>query len=166
MSDVIRPLAETDARELLLLRIANRAFLEPFDPARPDEFFTLEVQSETARNADGSRFAILAGDAIAGMVSLSNISFGAFKNANVGYWVDQDCNGRGLASHALAEVAEHAFGPLGLHRLEAGTLVDNLASQRVLEKNGFERIGLARNYLHINGAWRDHILFQLIAQSG
>jgi ribosomal-protein-alanine N-acetyltransferase len=51
-----------------------------------------------------------------------------------------------------------------MHRLEAGTLVDNVASQRVLEKNGFERIGLARAYLRIAGAWRDHILFQRVAE--
>ena len=58
---------------------------------------------------------------------------------------------------------DHAFGQLDLHRLEAGTLVDNLGSQRVLEKNDFERIGLAPGYLKIAGAWRDHILFQRIA---
>ena len=47
--------------------------------------------------------------------------------------------------------------------VEAGTLVDNHASQRVLEKNGFERFGLARKLLKINGEWRDHILFERIA---
>lgn len=78
----------------------------------------------------------------------------------MGYWIDRRRNGRGLGSRAVGEIVEHAFGPLGLHRLEAGTLVDNLASQRVLVKNGFEQIGLARDYLHINGAWRDHLLFQ------
>jgi ribosomal-protein-alanine N-acetyltransferase len=62
--------------------------------------------------------------------------------------------------------AEHAFGSLGLHRLEAGTLVDNPASQRVLEKNGFELVGLARNYLHIGGEWRDHLLYQRTAEGG
>ena len=51
----------------------------------------------------------------------------------------------------------------GLHRLEAGTLLHNLASQRVLEKNGFERFGLARKLLRINGEWRDHVLFERLA---
>lgn len=57
-------------------------------------------------------------------------------------------------------MVEIAFGEFELHRVEAGTLVDNIASQRVLEKNGFERIGIARRFLWINGAWRDHVLFQ------
>jgi len=59
-------------------------------------------------------------------------------------------------------VIEFAFGELELHRLEAGTLVDNHASQRVLEKNGFERFGLAHRFLLIAGEWRDHILFERI----
>jgi ribosomal-protein-alanine N-acetyltransferase len=63
----------------------------------------------------------------------------------------------------VGEACRWAFGPAGLHRLEAGTLTDNIASQRVLERNGFERIGLAPRYLHIAGRWRDHILFQRIA---
>ena len=61
------------------------------------------------------------------------------------------------------EIVEYAFGEAGLHRLEAGTLVDNVASQRVLEKNVFERFGLARRYLLIAGEWRDHVLFERVA---
>ena len=156
----IRPLTEADADEVLALRVANRAFLAPFDPRRPEEYFTVERQRELIREGGGTAFAILDDGAIAGTITLSNVSFGAFRSANVGYWVSAHRNGRGLASRALAAIVEHAFGELGLHRLEAGTLLDNHASQRVLEKNGFERIGLARNYLHLDGAWRDHILFQ------
>jgi ribosomal-protein-alanine N-acetyltransferase len=121
------------------------------------------VEGQRARIGEHS-YAILDGDAIAGTISLSNVVRGAFQNANVGYWVDRARNGRGLATRALAAMVDEAFGDLALHRLEAGTLVDNVASQRVLEKNGFERIGLARRYLHIGGDWRDHVLFQRIAE--
>jgi [ribosomal protein S5]-alanine N-acetyltransferase len=159
----IRPLAVSDAPDLLALRLANREFMAPFDPVRPEEFFTLEAQTEAARNQEGLSFAILDEAELAGVVALSNVVYAAFRSANLGYWVDARRNGRGLATRAVAALAEHAFGPLGLHRLEAGTLVDNVASQRVLEKNRFELIGLARNYLHIGGAWRDHMLFQRTA---
>jgi [ribosomal protein S5]-alanine N-acetyltransferase len=91
---------------------------------------------------------------------LSNVVRGSFQSANVGYWVDRARNGRGLATRALAAMVEEAFGELALHRLEAGTLVDNVASQRVLENNGFDLIGLARWYLHIGGGWRHHLLYQ------
>jgi ribosomal-protein-alanine N-acetyltransferase len=60
-------------------------------------------------------------------------------------------------------VAEYAFGELDLHRLEAGTLLDNLASQRVLENNRFTRIGVARKHLLLGGEWRDHVLFERLA---
>ena len=72
-------------------------------------------------------------------------------------------NGRGLATRAVAAIVAEAFGPIGLHRVEAGTQPENLASQRVLEKNGFVRIGLAPSYLRIAGEWRDHILYQRVA---
>jgi ribosomal-protein-alanine N-acetyltransferase len=163
---VLRPLVRGDAEELLAVRVANRDFLAPFDPVRDESFFTLETMREIATNRDGVRFAILDGGAIAGVISLSNVRRGAFQSANVGYWIDERRNGRGLATRALAEVVGVAFGELRLHRLEAGTLVDNVASQRVLEKNGFERIGLARRYLRIAGEWRDHVLFQRTADEG
>jgi ribosomal-protein-alanine N-acetyltransferase len=56
-----------------------------------------------------------------------------------------------------------AFVELGLHRVQAGTLLHNVGSQRVLERNGFTRIGLAQDFLKIAGRWQDHILFQLVA---
>ena len=112
---------------------------------------------------DKHSFAILDNDRIAGIAALSNVVRGPLQSANLGYWVGERVNGRGLATDSVRELIPIAFGDLGLHRLEAGTLVDNRASQRVLEKNGFERIGIARGYLHIGGAWRDHVLFQLLA---
>ena len=100
----------------------------------------------------------------AGFVGLTNIMRGAVQSAVLSYWVDRGHNGRGLATRAVAAVIDFAFGELDLHRLEAGTLPDNFGSQRVLEKNGFERYGLARRFLLIAGAWRDHVLFERIAE--
>jgi ribosomal-protein-alanine N-acetyltransferase len=88
---------------------------------------------------------------------------GPFRSATLSYWVVQRLNRRGLATRAVGEAVELAFGELDLHRLEAGTLIRNVASQRVLEKNRFERIGLARRYLQIAGEWQDHVLYQRTA---
>jgi [ribosomal protein S5]-alanine N-acetyltransferase len=163
---MIRPVREDDAVELAALYRSNREFLAPFEPPRPDEFFTAEGQLERLDRqleAGAHPFAILDGDAIAGTINVSNVVHGAFRSANLGYFVDHARNGRGLATEAVGDVIEAAFGELALHRLEAGTLLDNVGSQRVLEKNGFERIGIARRYLFIGGDWRDHLLFQRVA---
>ncbi len=96
------------------------------------------------RDADlRHRFLILLDGTEVGVLSISNLVRGPFQSANLGYWVAQEVNGRGVGTRAVGEACRWAFGPGGLHRLEAGTLTDNIASQRVLERNGFERIGLA-----------------------
>jgi ribosomal-protein-alanine N-acetyltransferase len=164
---VIRPLVPNDAAELAALYCANREFLAPFEPTRTEEFYTVEGQrrrlEDAAEEGEGWRFAILDGDAIAGRINLTDVIRGPLQLANLGYFVDQHCNGRGLASAAVADVVEFAFGEAGLHRVEAGTLPDNFTSQRVLEKNGFERFGLARKLLLLGGEWRDHLLFERLA---
>jgi len=96
-------------------------------------------------------------------VTVGGIQRGALRSAWVGYWVGSPFTGRGVCTAAVALVVVHMFTTAGLHRLEAGTLLDNHGSQRVLAKNGFERIGIARRYLLINGDWRDHVLFQRVA---
>ncbi|HEY8107227.1 MAG TPA: GNAT family protein [Gaiellaceae bacterium] len=162
---MIRPLTPADAEEITALYVANRRFLAPFEPERTEEFFTVDFQRQRIEVAgdDLWRWGIVDGGELAGMITLADVIRGALQLGNVGYWVDRSHNGRGLASTAVGNVIEFAFGEGGLHRLEAGTLVDNHVSQRVLEKNGFERFGLARKLLKINGEWRDHVLFERIA---
>jgi len=156
---MIRPLVPDDAPELARLLAANRTFLMPFEPEHSESFFTVEGQRARIEAAEHSN-AILDGAVLAGTISLSNVARGPFQSAHVGYWIDETSNGRGLATRALAELVDHSFTGLGLHRLEAAALLDNIASQRVLEKNRFTRIGLAPRYLRIAGAWRDHVLYQ------
>lgn len=165
---MIRPIELDDAADLAALCVRNREFLRPFEPERDEAFFTVEGQRERtaqaledARAGRQFRYVILDGEAqIAGTIGLEYVIRGASQSATVGYWVDQARNGRGLASAAVAYIVELAALQFDLHRLQAPVRVDNLASQRVLEKNGFERIGVARSFLHVGGAWRDHILFQ------
>jgi len=149
---------------VLDLHTANREFLAPFDPVRDDDFFTLEVHRARIAEAGRHSWLILDDGEPAGFIGLSNVVRGPLQSAVLSYWVDQDRNGLGLATRAVGAVVDFAFGDLQLHRVEAGTLPDNFASQRVLEKNGFERYGLARRFLLIAGEWRDHVLFERIAE--
>ncbi len=163
---MIRLLRPADAEELSALHFANRDFLRPFEPARDEGFYTVERQRERIEQSlesDRWMWAIVEDGAIAGLIALNDVLRGALQLANVGYWVARQHNGRGLASAALADVVEFAFGEAQLHRLEAGTQPDNVASQRVLERNGFTKFGYARKLLLVEGEWRDHVLFERVA---
>jgi [ribosomal protein S5]-alanine N-acetyltransferase len=165
---LVRP---DDAAGLARLLRGNRENLAPFEPHRPDSFYTEEGQSAVVADllrdherGAGLPHVILDPDGeLAGRITLNSIVRGAFCSASVGYWVDAARRGGGLATAAVAAVKEVAFGELGLHRLEAGTLLHNVASQRVLRRNGFVPYGVAQDYLHIGGRWQDHVLFQVLA---
>jgi ribosomal-protein-alanine N-acetyltransferase len=153
-----------DADPLARLYAREREFLTPFEPDRPPAFFTPAGQREALRITEtmratgaGERWLILADGELVGVVALANVSRGAFQNATLGYWVAQAHNGRGVATRAVGIATRLAFGTLGLHRVEASTLVDNVGSRRVLARNGFRLCGLSPRYLHIGGAWRDHV---------
>ncbi len=166
----IRVVSADDAEALAAVLSRNRAFLAPWDPVRADTYFTVDGQrtllAQTLRRYEQGLDwpAVVTVDGVpVGRVNLNNVVRGAFCSADLGYWVDQAPNGRGVATAAVAAVVATAFTDLGLHRVQAGTLLHNRGSQRVLERNGFTPIGIARRYLHIAGRWQDHLLFQRLA---
>jgi len=156
---VIRPAAPADVDELLALRIANRAYLERWEPDGVGRYERDAVAEAVARE---HQFVIVDDGAIAGFIQLMGVASAPMASAMVGYWVDEARAGRGLASRAVAEIVEHAFGDLGLHRVEAGTAVQNVASQRVLERNRFTNVGILREHILIGGEWVDHYLWERI----
>lgn len=169
MDVALRLVDEDDARVLADLLRVGRAFLAPWEPERDDAFFTEDTQRRLvgealARSAAGTAvpFVILDEGAVVGRITVTDVVRGAFQSAHLGYWVAEAAGGRGVATAAVAAAVRTAFDDLGLHRLQADTLVHNTASQRVLARNGFTRIGLAPRYLRIAGRWQDHVLHQLL----
>ena len=168
----LRPLLPGDGAELAAAYTRNREHLAPWEPLRSDAFFTAERQAthveESLRGVtEGRSAAFVLTDArgrIVGRVNLSDIVRGAFWSAHLGYWIDQQVAGRGVMRRAVRSVCTQARDDLGLHRIQAATLVHNAASQRVLNALGFTRIGLAPRYLRIAGEWQDHLLFQRILE--
>jgi ribosomal-protein-alanine N-acetyltransferase len=96
---------------------------------------------------------------VIGRVGLGGVLRGAFQNAYLGYWIDAGQQGQGFMTEAVLATTRFAFRSLGLHRVQAAVMPGNGASQRVLEKAGYRREGLAARYLCIAGAWEDHVLF-------
>lgn len=165
-----RLLTLDDVPEMTRLLAENREFNAPWEPIRPDDYFTEDWQQTLTgkllgQYADGITVphVILDEDGrIIGRITLNEIVRGPLQSCSLGYWVDSSHNGRGVATAAAREFVRMAFEDLDLHRIQAGTLVHNVRSQRVLEKVGFVRYGLAPTYLRIAGEWQDHILFQVI----
>ena len=170
-----------DAAALLDFQDRNRNYLKPWMPPLPKGFHTLHYWRRWCAGAAGLfdqdrsvRMVIRGADAeardpdapILGQVNLNNIVRGAFQAAHLGYHLDQDAEGRGLMRESLSLVIGYAFGPFRLHRLMAGYVVGNARSARVLARLNFRVEGIAKNYLYIDGAWRDHVLTALTDPSG
>jgi ribosomal-protein-alanine N-acetyltransferase len=161
---VIRPFVPEDAEGLTALRLRNRAYLEPWELDSDDPERWYSVDGVRAWITDGQeRFAILDAGELSGMLSLTGIERGPIQTAMLSYFVDEGHAGRGLATRAVGEAVQHAFGALGLHRVEAGTAVTNVASQRVLEHNRFTLVGTLRRHLLLRGVWTNHLLWERLA---
>jgi ribosomal-protein-alanine N-acetyltransferase len=117
-----------------------------------------------ARLGTSLPFAIRVDGRLAGQVTIDNVVRGAMRSGHLGYWIDRAAAGRGMASLAVALVCDHAFGPVGLHRLQADIRPENGPSQRLVQRLGFTQEGLLRRYLDIDGDWRDHLTFSLLAE--
>ena len=165
----MRVLRVSDAAALTAAYVRNRAYLSGWEPVRPEEYFTEPWQTADIANrlvaheaGEGHPFGLFAGDTLVGRFNVAGIVRGPFQSAGLGYWVDSDYSGRGLASAAVRKIVEMARDELGLHRIEASTLRHNVGSQRVLSKAGFQQIGMAPRYLQIAGKWQDHNLYQVV----
>jgi ribosomal-protein-alanine N-acetyltransferase len=98
---------------------------------------------------------------ILGTCNYSNIVRGPFCACNLGYQIARSHEGRGLMAEAVARLNAFAFEEIGMHRIMANYIPENHRSGQLLERLGFVREGIARNYLFIDGAWRDHVLTAL-----
>ncbi len=162
----LRPLSRRDGGAWREVRARNADWLIPWDATvppggitRPPSFPGLVRQLRRAgRRGTSMPFAIVVDGRFRGQITVSNIVRGSAQFASVGYWLDQEVAGRGLAPRAVAMVIDHCFDAAGLHRIEIAIRPENTNSLRVVEKLGIAEIGLAPRYLHIDGEWRDHRL--------
>ena len=98
---------------------------------------------------------------LAGQLTVSGVVAGSASWGQIGYWVDQRWAGRGIVPTAVAMACDYCFGVMRLHRIEVAIRPENVKSLRVVNKLGFRPEGMRPRYLHIDGAWRDHLVFAL-----
>ncbi|WOD41591.1 GNAT family N-acetyltransferase [Nodosilinea sp. E11] len=150
----------------------NRAYLEPFEPQRPDRFYTRDFwQTVLASRATdfhtgyGVKLLILLQnepDQVIGTINLNTIVRGALHGATLGYGLSAQHQGQGYMTEAGQRLIAYAFDELNLHRIMANYLPHNHRSANVLKRLGFAIEGMARDYLFINGQWQDHVMTSLV----
>lgn len=174
---VLRPIRHRDKGTWTALRNRNVEWLAPWEASNPDPDGYLPTYHQMVRTLTAQARAGLAlpfliteqqsgsRDArLVGQLTVSSITWGSALSATLGYWVDADRAGRGIAPTAVALATDYCFDELGLHRMEINIRPENRPSLRVVEKLRFRDEGLRRRYLHIAGQWADHRSFALTAE--
>lgn len=169
---LVAPVDAHHAQSMLDYQLRNRDHLAPWDPTPSERFFTLPYwigrcrqRQREWREGRCAAYVLLrqeAPDRVIGSLSLSNIQRGVAQSAILGYSIDASCQGQGLMHEALQAVIAMAFDTLLLHRIQANYQPHNRRSAELLRRLGFCIEGRAREYLFLDGAWRDHILTALI----
>ena len=171
-SVIVRELRAEDEAPWKELRLADNDRLAPWEatlPAGGGEALStfaafLRRQTRRARLAEAMPFVVEVDGAFAGQIAVDPIIWGATRSAQVGYWIGSPWQGRGIMRLAVALVLDHLLGPVGLHRVEINVRPDNERSLALCRGLGLREEGLRRGYMHINGAWADHVSFAALAE--
>jgi len=161
-----------DYGEWAELRARSRAFLSPWEPTWPADDLTrtafrrrLRRYTRDIRDDEAYPFFVFSSHSgrLVGGCTLSNVRRGVAQTCSLGYWVGEPYKQQGFTGNAVRALIPFVFETMRLHRLEAACLPANDASRALLVACGFTQEGYARNYLRIDGVWRDHLLFAILA---
>lgn len=156
--------------ELFKFEVENRSYFERIGLSRDDRYYDYNNFKQILKDLIGEQqkdliYMYLIKDHyqdIIGRVNLSSIMRGPFNKAELGYRTGEKHQGNGYTTKAVQLVLDEAANRHKLHRMEAGTSPDNIGSQIVLIKNGFQFVGKHSKYIHNNGKWNDSIIFEKI----
>ncbi|MGE0752948.1 MAG: GNAT family N-acetyltransferase [Variibacter sp.] len=172
---IMRAPIMSDFMEWATLRNLSRGFLTPWEPTWPaDDLTRSAYRRRIRRYAEDIRmdqsyafFLFRKSDSVLiGGLTIANVRRGVAQAGSLGYWMGAPYAGQGYMTAAVRAIARFSFSSLRLHRLEAACIPTNTPSVRLLEKTGFKREGLARQYLCIDGIWQDHLLFARLDSDG
>lgn len=167
----IRNPTGADRDEWAALRSRSRSWLRPWDPLPPkgvDPYASGAFDPMLEASRDPRRETLLVcrleDRALAGQINIGEIVQGAFQSAYLGYWIGRAFARKGYMGEGLALALDHAFGRLGLHRLEANIQPGNAPSTALVKRLGFRREGLSLRYLKIAGRWKDHERWAILSE--
>lgn len=161
----LRPLRRRDAKTLQSLLVSDRSWLSPWEATTPGIRYPVDARSlvsnllHQARHGTGLAFIVEYEGAIAGQLNVANILHGSVSSGTIGYWIAKRYAGQGIMPIAVALAIDYLFDELHLHRVEIDIRPENEASLRIVQKLGLRQEGLKERFIHIDGAWRDHLVF-------
>ena len=165
----LRVIKARDAKTLEKLVLGNRAWLKPWEATNPHGPTSFDFKGQVRgllrqlEYNEGIPFLILYKDEVVGQLNVANILHGSVSSCVIGYWIIPEVAGNGITPTAVALAMDYLYKVVGLHRVEIDIRPENKASIRVVQKLGLRYEGLKKNYIHINNAWRDHLVFALTA---
>ena len=171
-SVAVRELRTDDWEAWSALRLSDSERLAPWDATPPPgggetmNSFPVFVRRQTrrARLGEAMPLVVEVDGAFAGQIAVDPIIWGATRSAQVGYWIGGSWQGSGIMRLSVAMVLDHLLGPVGLHRVEINVRPENVRSLALCRGLGLREEGLRRGYMHINGAWADHVSFAALAE--
>jgi ribosomal-protein-alanine N-acetyltransferase len=162
----LRPISYRDKKWWQLAQQENREWLKPWEATfpegsgQPPRFRQMVRAFKKDARLGRSENLIIERDGVqVGFIALGGISYGPARMAFIGYWIIERFANQGIVTRAVSLLRDHAFTDLRLHRIEINVRPENQPSIRVAMKSGFELEGKRSKYLHIDGAWRDHLCF-------
>jgi len=138
-------------RGLVSPPVTPKQFKQYLEKCKRDDFDGLIVR----RAIDG---------AIVGVIDLSQIFYGKFKNVYMGFYLGAAFAGKGYMTEAIGLALQYAFKKLKLHRIEANIQPHNKKSIALVKRAGFRLEGYSRRYLKIGGRWRDHERWAILSE--
>jgi len=162
----LRPMRRDDAEALFLVFSDAQVMRYWSSPPHGSPMLTVEV-------IERAQMAFLAGDGIEWAITRANDDTAIGKighwrwqrphsRSEVGFILRRDQWGQGLAVEALGAVIDWGFARLDLHSVEAQLDAANVASQRTLERVGFQREGLLRQSYFDGREYRDTLVYGLL----
>jgi len=167
---VIRLIDERDDWRLAGYYVKNRQFLKPWEPIYDDSYYypsgwqaRFNMINEMHKTGSDYFFALFDPEEkeIIGLANFFNVVRGTFHACYLGYSIGEKWQGRGLMFEALTTVIDHMQRSQHIHRIMANYMPHNQRSGDLLARLGFEKEGYAKDYVMIDGEWRDHILTAL-----
>ena len=168
---ILRYLQSDEVNSALEYEKRNYQRFVPTSPYLPDNFLSLRFwkdriqtdQDQFYQDQSVKLYLIdKASNQIIGKCSFSNIKRSFLQSCLIGYNVDQDFEGKGYMTEALEEAIGYMFNERKLHKIDAFFMISNQKSRALLQRLGFEEIGLCKQEIMINGIWEDHIYMRLI----